>query len=141
MSHLSFRLEKRDSLKEANNVTAAAQHISSGDSPVAVVASSSSSVAAADQRFYPSEHSERWRTQVYYGRRPRGDRSSKSEPQRGVSQGLVLPGPCLAGQSEKWQSSRCRNKFTEADVWGGVVGAVGWTLLSRHGRGLSFLPF
>ena len=24
---------------------------------------------------------------------------------------------------------------------GGVVGAVGWTLLSHHGRGLSFLPF
>ena len=24
---------------------------------------------------------------------------------------------------------------------GGVVGAVGWPLLSQHGQGLSFLPF
>ena len=42
-------------------------------------------------------------------------------------------------RSEVRQGSRCRNKFTEADVWGGVVGAVGWTWLRHHGRGLPFL--
>ena len=50
----------------------------------------------------PSEHSESWRTQVYYTGGLRGDRSPESEPQRRVSQGfygLPLPGPCLAGRT------------------------------------------
>ena len=32
--------------------------------------------------------------------------------------GLALLGPCLPDQSEVRQGSRCRSKFTEADVWG-----------------------
>ena len=87
-----------------------------------------------------------WRTQVYYAGGLRGDGSPESEPGRRVSQGfygLRLPGPCLAS----W-TGVTSGKVVDAETnlqkqmcGGGVVGAVGWTLLSHQGRGLSFLPF
>ena len=78
------------------------QRISSGDSPVAVayqlrqLCGCSGSALLPSEK--PSEHSESWRTQVYYPGRLRGDRSPESEPRRRVSQGfygLRLPGPSL----------------------------------------------
>ena len=84
--------------------------------------------------------------QVYYAGGLRGDRSPKSEPQRRVSQGfygLALPGSCLAGQT-RVRSSKGVDAETSLQKQmheGGVVGAIGWTLLSHHGWGLSFLPF
>ena len=83
----------------------------------------------------PSEHSEvstqKWRTQVYYASRLRGDRSPESEPPRGVSQGffygLVLPGPCLLDRSENWQSNRCRSEIYRSRCVGeGWLEVVGW---------------
>ena len=79
------------------------QRISSGDSPVAVayqlrqLCGCSGSALLPGEK--PSEHSESWRTQVYYAGGLRGDRSPESEPGRRVSQGfygLRLPGPSLA---------------------------------------------
>ena len=82
----------------------ALQRISSGDSHRAVAyqlqqfcGCSGSALLPSEK---PSEHSESWRTQVYYAGRLRGDGSPESEPRRRVSQGfygLPLPGPCLAG--------------------------------------------
>ena len=126
----------------------APQGISSGNSPVAVVyqlqqlCGCSGSALLPEEK--PSEHSESWRTQVYYTGGLRGDRSRESEPRGGVSQGfyeLVLPGPYLADQSENWQGNKMRKQVYRSRCGGGVVGAVGWTLFSHHGRGLSFLPF
>ena len=122
------------------------QRISSGDSPVAVVYQlqqlCSCSVSALLPGEKPSEHSESWRTQVYYASGLRRDRSPESEPGRRVSQGfygLLLPGPSLAG----W-TGVTSGKVVDAEAslqkqmcQGGVVGAVGWALLSHHGRGLS----
>lgn len=102
----------------------ALQRISSGDSPVAVVyqlqqlcGCSGSALLPGEK---PSEHSESWRTQVYYASGLRGDRSPESEPGRRVSQGfygLHLPGPSLASwtgvtsgkvvDAETIYSSRC----------------------------------
>ena len=82
----------------------------------------------------PSEHSESWRTQVYYAGRLTGDCSPESKPQRGVY-GLVLLGPCLADQSENCQVYRSR---CVGEGWLGIAGRV---LLSHHGQGLSFLHF
>ena len=76
----------------------------------------------------------------------RGDRSPESEPRRRVSQGfygLALLVPCVAG----WTGVRTGMvviaeatllKQMRGEGW---LGAVGWTLLCHHGRGLSFLPF
>ena len=92
----------------------------------------------------PSERSESWRTQVYYTGGLREDHSLESEPRRGVSQGfygLVLLGLCLADQSENWQRNKMRKQVCRSRCGGGGEGAVGWVLLSHHGRGLSFLPF
>jgi len=121
----------------------APQRISSGDSPVAVVHQLQQLCGCRGSALSPGEKpcepSERWRTQAYYTGGLRGDRPLESEPQRGVSQGfygLVLPGSCLADQSENWQvyGSRC-----VGEGWLGVVGRV----LLRHegGGGLSFLHF
>ena len=78
--------------------------ISSSDSPVAVAyqlqqlcGCSGSGLLPGEK---PREHSENWRTQVYYAGGLSGDPSPESEPRRRVSQGLYglpLPGPCLAG--------------------------------------------
>ena len=93
-----------------------------------------------------SEHSERWRTQVYDAGGLRGDHSPESEPGRRVSQGfygLCLPGPSLAS----W-TGVTSGKVVDAETnlqkqmhGRGLVGAVGQTLLSHHGWGLSFLHF
>ena len=82
------------------------QCTTSGDSPVAVAyqlqqlcGCSGSALLPLEK---PSEHSERWRTQVYYASGLRGYRFLESEPRRRISQGfygLRLPGPCLAGQT------------------------------------------
>ena len=78
----------------------------------------------------PSEHSESWRTQVYYAGGLRGDRSPESEPRRGVSQGfygLVLLGPCLADWSENWRSNRRRSEFYRSKCVGeGWLEVVDW---------------
>lgn len=59
----------------------------------------------------PSEHSESWRTQVYY-----------TGGLRRISQGfygLALPGPCLAGQTRvRTDRVVISSNFAEADVWG-----------------------
>ena len=78
----------------------------------------------------PSEHSESWRTQVYYAGRLRGDRSPESEPGRRVSQGfygLHLLGPSLAS----W-TGVTSGKVVDVETnlqkqmhGGGLVGAVG----------------
>ena len=84
----------------------APRHISFGDSPMAVVYQLQQlcgcSVSALLPGEKPSEHSESWRTQVYYAGGFNGDCSPESEPQRRVSQGfygLPLPDPCLAGRT------------------------------------------
>ena len=70
----------------------------------------------------PSEHSESWRTQVYYAGGLRGDRSPESEPGRRVSQGfygLRLPGPSLAS----WTGVTSGKVVdAEAEAWG----RTGW---------------
>ena len=72
--------------------------------------------------------------------------SPESEPRRRVSQGfygLPLPGPCSASQTRVMSGKvvDAETSLREQMCGGGVVGAVGWTLLSHHGRGLSFLHF
>ena len=73
----------------------------------------------------PSEHLESWRTQAYYTGKLRGDRSPLSgvwAPKKGFTRLLwaTSAGSMLGwlDQSDVRQGSRCRNKFTEADVWG-----------------------
>ena len=119
----------------------APQCISSGDSPVAVTYQLQQpwgcSVSALSPREKPSEHSESWRTQVYYTGGLRGDGSLESEPRRGVSQGfygLVLPGPCLADQSENCQVSRCR---CVGEGWLGQLAGLCLVIMA----GVSFLHF
>ena len=91
----------------------------------------------------PSEHSESWRTQVYYPGRLRGDLSPKSEPWRGVSQGfygLILPGPCLADWSENWQSNRRGSEFYRSRCVGeGWLEVVDWVRGSLAGFCLVFM--
>ena len=112
----------------------ALQPISPGDSPVAVayqlrqLCGCSRSALSPGEK--PSEHSESWRTQVYYAGGLRGDRSPESEPRRGVSQGfygLRLPGPSLTN----W-TGVTPGKVVDAEtnlqkqmLGGGLVGAVG----------------
>ena len=73
----------------------------------------------------PSELSERWRTQVHYAHGLRGDRSRSLSPEEGLHKAFM-------GFLFR----------VHTDVWGGVFGAIGWTLRSHCGRwGLSFLPF
>ena len=102
------------------------QRISSGDSPMAVVyqlwqlcGCSGSALLPGEK---PSEHSESWRTQVYYAGGLRGDRSPESEPGRRVSQGfygLRLPGPSLTSWTEVTSGKVID---AEADAWG----RTGW---------------
>ena len=112
----------------------ALQRISSSDSLVAVVYQLQQlcgcSVSAVLPGKKPSEHSESWRTQVYYAGGLRGDRSPESEPGRRVSQGfygLRLPGPSMAG----WTGvTSCKVVDAETNLQkqmhgGGLVGAVG----------------
>ena len=110
----------------------ALQCISSGDSPVAVVyqlrqlCDCSGSALLPGEK--PSEHSESWRTQVYYAGGLRGDCSPESEPGRRVSQGfygLRLPGPSLASCTGVTSG---KVVDAEADAWG----RTGW------GSGLDF---
>jgi len=72
----------------------------------------------------------RFITQVYYTSRLRGDCALKSKPRRGVSPGfygLVLPGQCLADQSENWQRNRCGSEFYRSRCVGeGWLEVVGW---------------
>ena len=119
-----------------------AQCISSRDSPVAVVyqlqqlCGCSRSVLSPSEK--PSKHSESWRTQVFYASRLRGDRSPESWARKksfarllwATSSGSMLG---WSDQSEVRQGRRCMGE--------GWLRAVGWTLLSHHGQGLSFLPF
>ena len=112
----------------------ALQRTSSGDSPVAVVyqlrqlcGCSGSALLPCEK---PSEHSESWRTQVYYAGGLRRDCSPESEPGRRVSYGffgLRLPGPSLTS----W-TGVTSGKVVDAETnlqkqmrGGGVVGAVG----------------
>ena len=78
----------------------------------------------------PREHSERWRTQIYYAGGVRGDSSLESELGRRIPQGfygLRLPGPSLASWTRVTSG-----KVVDAETnlqkqmrGGGVVGAVG----------------
>ena len=82
-------------------------------------------MAAVDQLLpgeKPSEHSNCWRTQVYYIGGLRGDRFPESTLKEGFTRLLwaTSSGSMLgwSDQSEFRQGSICGNKFTEADMWG-----------------------
>ena len=101
---------------------------------------------AAVSQLLPGVSMESWRTQVYDTAGLSGDRSPEPEPRRGVSQGfygLPLAGPCLAGGTgvRSGKVVDAETSLQKQVCGGGVVGAVGWTWLSPHGRGLSVLPF
>ena len=111
----------------------APQHISSSNSPVAVVYQlqqlCSCSVSALLPSEKPSEHLESCRTQVYFAGNLQGDRSPESDPpKKGFTRLLWATSSRSmlgwSGQSEIRQGSRCRNKFTETGVCGGGGGVV-----------------
>ena len=117
------------------------QHISSGDSPVAVtyqlqqLCGCSGSALSPGEK--PSEHSERWRTQVYDASGLRGDHSLESEPQEGFHKAFM--GQLFRGHA--WRTRVRTGKFTEAGVWG-RGGQGSWPDFAQSSwRGLSFLHF
>ena len=67
--------------------------------------------------------------------------SPASEPRRRASQGfygLPLPGPCLAGwtRATSGKAVDAETSLQKQMCGGGVVGTVGSTFLSHHGRAL-----
>ena len=102
-----------------------------------------------DQLFYPARNQASTRRVGelrFLCGRLRGDGAPESEPRKRVSQGfygLPLPGPCLAswtgGTSGKVVDVETNLEKQMCVCVAG--GAVGWTLLSHHGGGLSFLHF
>ena len=116
-------------------------------------------MAVVDQLFHPARNQASTRRvgefrfitpagseEIYYASGLRGDCSPESEPRSRVSQGfygLPPPGPCSASQTRVTSGKvvDAETSLQEQMCGGGVVGAVGWTLLSHHGRGLSFLHF
>ena len=71
----------------------------------------------------------------------RGECSPESEPRRRISQGFYGPGPCLAGRTgvRSGKVVDAETSFRKQMCGGGLVGAVGWTLLRHHGRGPFYL--
>ena len=114
------------------NVMAAAQqpcptqHISSGDSPVAIVHQLQQlcgcSVSALLSIKKPSKHSELENSGLLCCQAQRRSLSGVSAPKKGFTRLLgATSSRSMLGwsdRSEVRQGSRCGNKFAEADMWG-----------------------
>jgi len=103
-----------------------------------------SCIESAPATLLPGEHLDSWRTQANYTCALREDRSPESESQKGFHTAFMG----YLFQLCAWQTRVRSGKVVDAEAslqmqmhGGGVVGAVGWTLLSHHGWGVSFLPF